>query len=50
MNKIEGFTPASDKLCAEFDPITALVYGKIWSYYDSKGKCTASLERIAEES
>lgn len=49
MNKIEGFTPASDYLCQEFDPTTALVYGKIWRYWDAYGKCSAANKRISEE-
>ena len=49
MNKIEGFTPASDYLCQKHDPITALVYGKVWRYWDAYGKCSASLSRIAGE-
>ena len=49
MNKIKGFTPASDYLCQEYDPLTALVYGKVWRYTDYGGKCNASQKRIAEE-
>lgn len=49
MNKIEGFTPVSDFLCKEYDPMTALVYGKVWRYWDSYGKCSASVERISLE-
>ena len=49
MDKITGFTPASDYLCKEYDPLTALVYGKVRRYTEWGGKCSASQKRIAEE-
>lgn len=48
--KITGFTPALDVLIERFDPITALVWGRIWRYSQMKeGVCRASQETIATE-
>lgn len=49
MNEIKGFTPVSDLLVREHDLLTAVVYGKIWRYYDAYGNCSASIQRMAEE-
>jgi len=49
MNKIEGFTPVSDHLIDEFDLLTAVIYGKIWRYWDAYGKCSAANKRLADE-
>ena len=49
MTKFNGFTPVSDKLSIEYDPLTALVYGKIWRYSSKSGVCTASIDRMSSE-
>lgn len=49
MTIIKGFTPTSDHLCNTYDLHTAAVYGKMWRYIDAYGKCTASLQRLANE-
>jgi hypothetical protein len=43
-----GFTPALDVLLANYGPVTALVYGRIWRFSQGmRGLCVASLETIA---
>jgi biotin operon repressor len=44
------FTPYSEELAHELDPLTSLVYGKVWRFAQmDEGVCRASAERIAEE-
>lgn len=44
------FTPYSEELAHEFDPLTSLVYGKVWRFAQmDEGVCRASAERIADE-
>lgn len=44
------FTPAADELLQKYnDGWTALVYGKVWRYWDWSGSCEAAQKRIAFE-
>lgn len=50
MKKSKGFTPASDYLIARYgEPLIALVYGKVWRFWDWKGSCFAAQETIGNQ-
>jgi hypothetical protein len=47
---VGGFFPVIKSLAKETSPLTALLFGVVWSYCGMKnGVCTASLETIAKE-
>jgi hypothetical protein len=51
ITEVSGFIPVFD-VVSEFydDPITALVFGRMWNYFGMKdGVCKAGLERLASE-